>query len=111
VLSSLADLEGFLHHADNALHPLNKTYGLDEWVSDARSEMGVATCVVAAHSTVVGEVADARTVEVIGKEPKQISIGLERMAAMLAEKTTPDRATMLHNELPISLPGVPIVRS
>jgi hypothetical protein len=32
------------------------------------------------------------------KEPKRISMGLVRMAAMLARKTTPDRATMLHSE-------------
>jgi hypothetical protein len=37
-------------------------------------------------------------VEVIVKEPKQISTGLARMYAMLAGKTTPDRATMLHSE-------------
>jgi hypothetical protein len=36
------------------------------------------------------------------KEPKQISTGLARMSAMLAEKTTPDRATMLQNEFPIT---------
>jgi hypothetical protein len=36
------------------------------------------------------------------KEPKQISTGLARMLAMLAGKTTPDRATMLHNKFLIS---------
>jgi hypothetical protein len=36
------------------------------------------------------------------KEPKQISTGLARMSTMLARKTTPDRATMLHSEFPIS---------
>jgi hypothetical protein len=36
------------------------------------------------------------------KESKRISMGLARMAAMLAGKTTPDRATMLHSEFPIS---------
>jgi hypothetical protein len=36
------------------------------------------------------------------KEPKQISTGLARMSAMLAGKTTPDRATMLQSEIPIS---------
>jgi hypothetical protein len=30
------------------------------------------------------------------------STGLARMSTMLAGKTTPDRATMLHNEFPIS---------
>jgi hypothetical protein len=36
------------------------------------------------------------------KEPKQISTGLARMSAMLAGKTTPDWATMLHSEFPIT---------
>jgi hypothetical protein len=36
------------------------------------------------------------------KEPKQISMGLARMSATLAVKTTPDRVTMLHSECPIS---------
>jgi hypothetical protein len=36
------------------------------------------------------------------KEPKQISRGLARMSTMLAGKTTPDQATMLHSEFPIS---------
>jgi hypothetical protein len=36
------------------------------------------------------------------KEPKQISTGLARMNTMLALNMTPDRATMLHSELPIS---------
>jgi hypothetical protein len=36
------------------------------------------------------------------KEPKQISTGLARMSAMLAGKTTPDQATMPHNEFPIT---------
>jgi hypothetical protein len=36
------------------------------------------------------------------KDPKQVSTTLVRMSAMLAEKTTPDRATMLHSEFPIT---------
>jgi hypothetical protein len=36
------------------------------------------------------------------KDPKQISTGLARTSAMLARKMTPDRATMLHSEFPIS---------
>jgi hypothetical protein len=36
------------------------------------------------------------------KELKQISTGLVRMSAMLTRKMTPDRATMLHSEFPIS---------
>jgi hypothetical protein len=44
------------------------------------------------------------------KEPKQISTGLARMSVMLARRTTPDRATMLHSEFPTPLPGAPTVR-
>jgi hypothetical protein len=36
------------------------------------------------------------------KEPKQICTGLARMSAMLVGKTTPNRATMLHKEFPIT---------
>jgi hypothetical protein len=36
------------------------------------------------------------------KKLKQISTGSVRMSAMLAGKTTPDRAAMLHNEFLIS---------
>jgi hypothetical protein len=36
------------------------------------------------------------------KDAKQISTRLAWMSAMLARKTTPDRATMLHSEFPIS---------
>jgi hypothetical protein len=36
------------------------------------------------------------------KEPKQISTRLARMSGMLAGKTTPDRAAMLHSEFLIS---------
>jgi hypothetical protein len=102
VLSSLVDLEGVLHHVDDTLHPLNKVVGFVRWVSDARSEAGVATGVTATRSAAAREAAAARTGEVVVKELKQISTGLARMAAMLAGKTTPDRATMLHSELPIS---------
>jgi hypothetical protein len=41
-------------------------------------------------------------VEVTVKEPKQISTGSARMSAMLAGKTTLDRAAMLHSEFLIS---------
>jgi hypothetical protein len=40
--------------------------------------------------------------EVAVMELKQISMRLVRMVAMLVENMTPDRATMLHNEFPIS---------
>jgi hypothetical protein len=53
-------------------------------------------------AVVTGEVVAADTVEVVVKEPKQISTGLARMSAMLTGKATPDRATMLHSEFPIS---------
>jgi hypothetical protein len=36
------------------------------------------------------------------KEPKQISTGLARMSTMLAGKTAPDRAAMLHSEFLMS---------
>jgi hypothetical protein len=36
------------------------------------------------------------------KELKQISMRFARMSAMLAIKTTPDRATMLHSEFLIT---------
>jgi hypothetical protein len=48
------------------------------------------------------EVATTSEVEVIVKEPEQISMGSARMSAMLAEKTTPDRAILLHSEFLIS---------
>jgi hypothetical protein len=51
---------------------------------------------------VVGEVAAASVVEVAVKDPKHISMGLARMSAMLAGKTTPDQATMLHSEFLIA---------
>jgi hypothetical protein len=44
----------------------------------------------------------AAEVEVVVKELKQISTGLARMSVMLAAKTTPDQATMLHSEFPIA---------
>jgi hypothetical protein len=37
------------------------------------------------------------------KEPKQIiALQLARMSSMISRKTTPDRATMLHSEFPIT---------
>jgi hypothetical protein len=36
------------------------------------------------------------------KEPMQISTGSARMSAMIAGKTTPDRAAMLHREFLIA---------
>jgi hypothetical protein len=51
---------------------------------------------------VAGEVTAAIRIEVVAKEPKQISMGSVRMSAMLTAKTTPDRATMLHSEFLIS---------
>jgi hypothetical protein len=41
-------------------------------------------------------------VEVTMKEPKNISTGSARMSSILAGKTTPDRAAMLHYEFLIS---------
>jgi nicotinamide riboside kinase len=36
------------------------------------------------------------------KEPKQISTGSARMSTILAGKTTPDRAAMLHSDFLIT---------
>jgi hypothetical protein len=65
-------------------------------------ELEVATGVTGALTETVREVTASSVVEVAVKEPKQISTGLARMSTMLAKKTTPDRATMLHSEFPIS---------
>jgi hypothetical protein len=73
-------------------------------------ETEVGTGVVAIYTAATKEVVAAGTDEVIVKEPKQISMWLARMAAMLAGKTTPDRATMLHSGSRSPVPGVPIVR-
>jgi hypothetical protein len=75
---------------------------LGGWVFDFLPGLGAASEVVRAFTEAVGEVTVASVVEVTVKEPKQISMGLARMSAMLAGKTTPDRATMLHSEFPIS---------
>jgi hypothetical protein len=75
---------------------------LGGWVFDFLLELGAASSVAGAFIEAVDVVAAASMVEVVVKEPKQISMGLARMSARLAGKTTPDRATMLHSELPIS---------
>jgi hypothetical protein len=82
------NLEGFLHHVDDALHPL----------FDFLPELGATSDVVGTFTEAVGEVAAACTVGVAVKEPKQISTGLARMSTMLTGKTTSDRAAMLHSE-------------
>jgi hypothetical protein len=75
---------------------------LGGWVFDFLPELATASEVVGACTEAVGEVAVTRAVEVAVKELKQISTGLARMSAMLAGKTTPDRAAMLHSEFLIS---------
>jgi hypothetical protein len=75
---------------------------LGGWVFEFLPELGAATSIAGAFMETVREVAAASVVEVAVKELKQISTGLVRMSAMLAGKTTPDRATMLHSEFPIS---------
>jgi hypothetical protein len=65
-------------------------------------ELGAASKVAEASMEAVGEVAAAGVVEVTMKESKQISTGLARMSAMLAGKTIPDRAAMLHSKFLIS---------
>jgi hypothetical protein len=100
-LGSFTDLEGFLHHVDDALHSLNDVVGFGRVGLRLLARAGGGVRVVD-FTRAVGEVAATSVVEVAVKEPKQISTGLARMSAMLAGKTTPDRATMLHSEFPIS---------
>jgi hypothetical protein len=75
---------------------------LGGWVFDFLLELGAASGVAGAFLEAVGGVAAASVVEIAVKEPNEISTGLARMSAMLAGKTTPDWATMLHSELPIT---------
>jgi hypothetical protein len=75
---------------------------LGGWVFDFLPELGAALEIVEAFTDVVGEVVAASVVEVAVKEPKQISMGLARMSAILTGKTTPVRAAMLHSEFLIS---------
>jgi hypothetical protein len=101
-LGSLADLDGLLHHVDDSLHFLNDIIGFGGWVFDFKLILGAATGVTGTFMETVGEVGAASVVEVAMKEPKQIPTGLARTSAMLAGKTTPDRATLLHREFPIT---------
>jgi hypothetical protein len=75
---------------------------LGGWVFDFLPELGAASNVAGASMEAVGDVTAASVVGVTVKEPKQISTGLARMPAMLARKTTLDRAAMLHNEFLIT---------
>jgi hypothetical protein len=75
---------------------------LGGWVFDFQPELGATPDVAGTFTEAVGEVAAASVVEVSMKEPKQISTGSVRMSAMLAGKTTPDHAAMLHSEFLIS---------
>jgi hypothetical protein len=75
---------------------------LGGWVFDFLPELRATSDVVGTFTEGVGEVTAVSVVEVVVKEPTQISTELERMSAMLAGKTTPDRAAMLHNEFLIS---------
>jgi hypothetical protein len=70
VLSPFADLEGFLHHVNEALHPLDEIIGFGRWVFEFLPELGEASKVVGASTEVVGEVTAASVVEVVVKEPK-----------------------------------------
>jgi hypothetical protein len=88
--------------SNDALHSLNNVVGFGRVGFRLLVGVGAASEVVRAFTTVVDEVTATSVVEVAVKEPKQISTGLARMSAMLAGKTTPDRATMLHSEFPIS---------
>jgi hypothetical protein len=71
-------------------------------VFDFQKGLGATPDVVGTFMEAVGEVTAASGVEVVMKEPKQISTGSVRMSAMLAGKTTPDRVAMLHSEFLIS---------
>jgi hypothetical protein len=71
---------------------------LGEWVFDFLLEQGATSDVVGTFTETVGEVTAASAVEVVVKEPKQISTGFARISTMLAGKTTPDRVAMLHSE-------------
>jgi hypothetical protein len=64
--------------------------------------MRVVTIVAKIFTAVTREVVATSAVEVVMKDLKQVSTGLTRMFTMLVGKTTPDRATMLHIEFPIS---------
>jgi hypothetical protein len=75
---------------------------LGGWILDFSLELGAASGVAGASAEVVGKVAAASVVEVAVKEPKHLSPGLARMSAKLTKKTTPDHATMLHSEFPMS---------
>jgi hypothetical protein len=71
---------------------------LGRWVFDFWPELGSTPNIAGTFTEAVGEVAAASVVKVVVKEPKQISMGSARMSAMLAGKTMPDRAAMLHSE-------------
>jgi hypothetical protein len=75
---------------------------LDGWVFDFSPELGTAFNVIGASTEAASEVAAACEVEVAMKEPKQISTGSARMSTILAGKTMPGRAAMLHSEFLIS---------
>jgi hypothetical protein len=75
---------------------------LGGWVFNFRLDLGAAIGVAGTFMETVGEVAGASVVEVVVKEPKQISTRLVSMSAMLVGNMTPDRATMLHSEFPIT---------
>jgi hypothetical protein len=71
---------------------------LGGWVLDFSPEPGTAFKVTGASTEAASEVASASGVEVAVKEPMQISTESARMSAILAGKTMPDRAAMLHNK-------------
>jgi hypothetical protein len=99
---SFADLEGFLHHVDDTLHPLDDIIGFGRVGLQLFAGAGGGVKSRRSLRGAVREVVAASMVEVAVKDPKQISMGLVRMSAMLAGKMTPDRAPMLHSEFPTS---------
>ena len=79
--------------------PTIRSLGVGGWVFSSRSDLTCWLEVTAALSMMWHA---AGTVDPAGIEPKQMSMGLARMSAMLTGKITPDRATMLHSEFPIA---------
>jgi hypothetical protein len=84
------------------LHPLDKVIGFGRVGVRLLAGAGSGSRCHGDLAEVAGEVTAAIRVEVAVKEPKQISTWSARMSAILAGKTTPDRAAMLHSEFLIS---------
>jgi hypothetical protein len=82
------------HHVNDTLHPLDDIIGF--------GRVGLRLFAGARGDTRRRRDLHASSIEVVVKEPNQISMGLARMSAMLIGKRTPDWAAMLHSEFLIS---------